>query len=532
MGIEKIKSNNVEGFSGQYFLGSHAPQKKVYLGIPKDSTSFTGAAAAPKTIKDVLLDIMPKVAKRMVKIHEGMGEIQNQFINALGTGLVAPLFIKYNPLSDTDKDTRTYTAWRQPVSAILAVATQCAIVIPFNAAIKRMADIGYTHMPLQYNSSLFPSDDYIKKLIKADNPNKKFTKDEMKLEIESYKKKNNKVLEDMIKKDKIVYNQTDIKSVSEIEMPKEDFKKLFAETLDKIIESENIARQNTVGVKLPQKIERNLFYYNYPEESRALLKKLDETTNTIYSSKNKPVSMKTKNKEFRKACTNIIKELKQEVKKGNSTKEISDGLIKIVKEIKDKCNKIDDPSVGRNISIKISKMSDTVTLMGTKKSTKEIIEYVNEVIYGRTSAIDGTIETLKKIKTKLLGPGISVSKAQAIIDETIAASKNKTAAKMDACGIDSKEAARKSIETLESVGSRLEEKAGSIAKKIGEQLKKHAKSNIDGLKRWTGLGVSLAILPLTCWMLNRIYPWFMDLAFPKLSNKAASQKEAKKKVEV
>lgn len=55
------------------------------------------------------------------------------------------------------------------------------------------------------------------------------------------------------------------------------------------------------------------------------------------------------------------------------------------------------------------------------------------------------------------------------------------------------------------------------------------------LKRWTGLGVSLAILPATCWMLNKIYPWFMDLAFPSLSNKAAAAKEKKnnnQKVEV
>jgi hypothetical protein len=73
----------------------------------------------------------------------------------------------------------------------------------------------------------------------------------------------------------------------------------------------------------------------------------------------------------------------------------------------------------------------------------------------------------------------------------------------------------------------LKSKAQSLASCIADNLKKHVKSNIDGYKRWTGLAVSLAILPVTCWLLNRIYPWFMDKAFPELSNKAASAKANK-----
>lgn len=179
-------------------------------------------------------------------------------------------------------------------------------------------------------------------------------------------------------------------------------------------------------------------------------------------------------------------------------------------------------------------MIESVNTMQSKKSTQEIIEYVNEVIYRRTNAIDGTIETLTKIKTKLETSGITVKEAQQIINETIEASRNSVRAKLTATGI-SEADLKKSVDWIESAGTRLSEKSESIAKCIGEQLKKHAKSNIDGLKRWTGLGVSLAILPATCWMLNKIYPWFMDLAFPSLSNKAAAAKEKKnnnQKVEV
>ena len=153
MGIEKIRSS-YEGNTALKISQSNPVKNRIYLGEIKDSTTFTGAATVAanttKPLQDMLLEIMPKSARRMMKMHEGMGEIQNQLINAVGTGLIAPVFIKFNPLSDTDENTRTYTAWRQPVSAVLAVGTQCAIVKPFNDLIRWMADIGYLSLPYSH----------------------------------------------------------------------------------------------------------------------------------------------------------------------------------------------------------------------------------------------------------------------------------------------------------------------------------------------------------------------------------------------
>ena len=171
-------------------------------------------------------------------------------------------------------------------------------------------------------------------------------------------------------------------------------------------------------------------------------------------------------------------------------------------------------------------MIDSVETMRTKRSTQEIIEYVTEAVTRRTSAIDGLISTLKEIKTRLNTTGITVKEAQAIIDETIQSGYAEIRAKHLAKGFPESEIAN-SIEWIESPATRLSEKVKSIPKCIAEQMKKIVKSNIDGMKRWTGLGVSLAILPFTCWLLNKIYPWFMDRAFPELSNKAASAKKDK-----
>ena len=478
---------------------------------------------------------MPGKIKKMVKIHEGMGEVQNQLINATGTGLVAPLFIKYNPISKTDEDTRTYTAWRQPVSAVLAVGTQAAIVVPFNKIIKHAADIGY--FSTRYNSTLFPSDDYLKKEIKELNPDTKYTKQEMKDAIEARKKTvYDKNLVEMIENDKIVFNTFNGKVASTLEMPAQEFKKLFSETIDGIIQAESNEKVKVIQKKLPQKIERGIFFHNNPDEAKSVLQRLRSNVTQIYNQTDfatTPDQIAEANKKFNKDCKALIKELKAEIKKDSSKKSINTELIKIVNEIKNK-NTGNDSSALRVLGEKIDKMIESVNTMQSKKSTQEIIEYVNEVIYRRTNAIDGTIETLTKIKTKLETSGITVKEAQQIINETIEASRNSVRAKLTATGI-SEADLKKSVDWIESAGTRLSEKSESIAKCIGEQLKKHAKSNIDGLKRWTGLGVSLAILPATCWMLNKIYPWFMDLAFPSLSNKAAAAKEKKnnnQKVEV
>lgn len=518
MGIEKIK-NKFEGNSSTRFMAGPAVKNRIYLGEIKDSTSFTGTGAATATavrsINDILLDIMPKSAKRMVKMHEGMGEIQNQFINALGTGLVAPLFIKFNPLSDTDENTRTYTAWRQPVSAVLAVGTQCAIVKPFNDLIRWMSDIGY--LGQKYNSTLNPSDNYIKRLIKEENPNKKYTKDEMEAAIKERKKTvYDPELEKMISNDKITFKKSDVNGISTFDMPDKDFKALFNETIDKIIKGEEQQRKFAIEEKLPSQIERNIFYHNHPEESRNVLQRISGTISKSYSESGVD-NGESCYKDIQKECKKIISDLKAEMKSAPEKKDTNNELIKIVKELREKLTDKDSSSI-RILDNKINKMLENINLMASKKTTKEIIDHVNNGIYMRTSAIDGVISTLQGVKDQLNSTGITVKEAQARINEVIEESAKALDNELKAKGYSS-DRIKVAVELKEGLSTRLKYKAGNIAHEIAEQLKKHTKSNIDGFKRWTGLGVSLAILPVTCWMLNKIYPWFMDLAFPELSNK-------------
>ena len=521
MNIKKIEKS-IDGFAGQRNSSSSIGQRRI-TPYSVDSTSFTGAGStatnATKGLGEFLRELMPKKIQYMLNIHEGMGEVQNQLINAIGTGMVAPVFIKYNPLSETDKDTRTYTAWRQPVSAVLAVCTQAAIVIPFNSLIKKLADVGY--LGTRYNSTLFPSDTYVKNLILKEDPSKKnLSKKEMKAEIKAYNKKHfETALKEMIEKDQIVFNTTDLAgNKSTNKMSDKEFKSLFIETIDDIIKSEENEIEKAFNNKLPKKLARANFYHRHPQESLDVLNKLkqalEELSETIPDTGTGEIKNANANKQFNKKCKEIIKELK----KDPNNKDIRKTLIQIVKDIKDK-NIMSDAESLNLLKNKVDTMIGSVGKV-RNKNEQQIFDYVSEVIKKRTKAIGEALDVLKEIKEKLVTNDCTVQQAQEIIDNAISESEQATKNKPD-------------IDKIESKATRLKSKIKSVSGCIAEKLKKHVKSNIDGYKRWTGLTVSLAILPVTCWLLNRIYPWFMDKAFPELSNKASRSKENKnKKAEV
>lgn len=535
MGIEKIRNNFDAAPTSKNAFAGQIARNRVYLGEIKDTTSFTGAqAAATEKVSDILLKLFPGKIRVMLKAHENMGEIQNQMINAVGTGFVAPLFIKFNPMSDTDENTRTYTAWRQPVSAVLAVATQCAIVKPFNDLIRWMSDIGY--LGQNYNKTLAPSNNYIEKLIKEQNPNKKYTKEELKAEVEAIQKQKEKALEKMISNNEIIFDKTSRKGgktvIEKAPMSENDFKQLVSDTIDSIINSEEAQKLEATTLKTSKKMERALFYNKNAEDSRKVLERISNKINNEYTeadfSTDKIKSIHTElNKEFKE----IIKELKTEAKADPSKKETNAELIKIVKGLKSR-NIGNEPETIRIMKYKVDDMLGELNIVSAKKSTSEIVDYINKKIARRTNAIDSVISTLSELKTKLLNSEISISQAQEVINEKIKASTKAVEEKLKAQGITGEEIFEPP-EYKESLASRMKQKIGSLAGSVRKQLAKNQKANIDAAQRWTGLFVSLAILPVTCWMLNKIYPWFMDLAFPNLSNKKdVKPAENEKKVEV
>lgn len=205
-----------------------------------------------KEVKTELLKQMPKPIRMLDKMKNFVGEVPNIIITALGTGLVAPFFIKYNPLSKADDDTRTYSAWRQPVSAVLAVATQVSMVAPFNNLLNNMTnrgDFAFLDKGNKYNKSAYQDVDFHEKIVKKAHPN--LPKEEIK---KLAKEAQYKQLEDMLES---LYNDNTIKYTAEgrpVSLNPEEVNSLLEKTAKGMLEK----TKNPQDIEMAQALLENI----------------------------------------------------------------------------------------------------------------------------------------------------------------------------------------------------------------------------------------------------------------------------------
>ena len=146
--------------------------------LPKQTVSFAGKAQAAELAKTLVRE-----TKRFPKFLEWLGqndgEILNTIVTGIGTAFVAPLFIAFNPFSKEDKDTKIYSAWRQPISAILAVAAQIGINMQYNKHLDLISSTGHFD---RADLRAMPAKSYLKSIIKLEHP--EYNKKQLANEIE------------------------------------------------------------------------------------------------------------------------------------------------------------------------------------------------------------------------------------------------------------------------------------------------------------------------------------------------------------
>ena len=116
--------------------------------------TFAGAQGVTKDLTRQVKDLLPsrKWINRLDKADGLRGEAGGILINAIGTGAVAPVFIAFNPFVKAKKNasaeeekevqnTKKYTAWRQPISAVLAILIQLGVQKPININFRKVASI-------------------------------------------------------------------------------------------------------------------------------------------------------------------------------------------------------------------------------------------------------------------------------------------------------------------------------------------------------------------------------------------------------
>lgn len=113
--------------------------------------------------------------------NDTSGEIQNQLGTAVFTTTLAPLFIAYNPFTHQDEKSRHYTAWRQPLSAVVSLA----LSLPLTMWTDKMVSHAY-------NQGICPTMDL------RMSPNKDYYKDDFNKAYNEAKKAGGKTFQEFI----------------------------------------------------------------------------------------------------------------------------------------------------------------------------------------------------------------------------------------------------------------------------------------------------------------------------------------------
>lgn len=433
-----------------------------------NSVAFRGKYSSAD-VAQKLDSYMPAKVKFMKKLSKNLGEVQNTMINAIGTAFIAPIFIKYNFLSDTDEDTRTYSAWRQPISAVLTVATQVGLTAgPFNRAFAEMANKGV--LSDEYNQTAFKDEAFIRKELKKQHPD--YVPAQINAEVKEILAAQKEDLVNNIRNNNTI-KISKYKKDGLFDVDKSVFDNAVTGTIDKLIKSEEDELKRLRSDKQTNRIKRRDFYRTHNKET---LDFMTEVENIVNSNNLQDAKSLLKDKiktmsgqdELKQIATEIVDLATAEVPKDDV--ETSNAIKEAMQE-------------------KIAKVRRTAENYGpTRMANKEAVEAaVKQELSQRVADVEETLNYFKELKGEI-AKGKSVKEIEELIAQKAKSSKR--------------------------VGS----KATNFAGKVAEMFKTQVKGNIACNKQIGGLIVALAIAPLTCELLNVIYPIFMDAVFPNLSN--------------
>ncbi len=463
MSVEKVNFN----------IAGNAYNTQRNLKNSKNEIVFSGTIPQGVIQKEIN-GLNSPFLKGLNKLKNNIGEFQDICINAFGTGLLAPVFIKYNPLSKTDEDTRTYSAWRQPISAVLAIATQGLFTIPIVKKINSMANEGA--MNIECNKTPFKDKDYVLKSMKKLYPG--LSKQQLLDKTKEYIDKQNKNLLNILRKDNTVYyNIKGETSLKQIDSAK--YKELLNQTVDDLIKAENDQLEVCQNVKLKKRIERSEFYRNNYDLSKNLLNEMDAKINSTDNVKDISEFLKSKYKTLKHNKAN-------------------QHLLDIVSETRILA------SAGKDaMKEKVEKMKGHVEKYKNFTSKEQVIEEVNKSVAQRINEHNEALEFLNKVKKE-----ISENKTVSDIEQMFA----------------------QQIKASKQAGHEFRLADKIFAEEVAGKLQTLTKKHIEGVKRIATLVGALAILPVSCSLLNWIYPRFMDAVFPNLSSKKHNN-EAKELVD-
>lgn len=495
--------------------------------------------------------------KAMVTANKWQGEHFNNAVTAIGTAGVAPIFIINNPLAKEDKNTKKYTAARQPISAIITLAGQVPVMLAYN---KMLDNYVTEHRLDRCDLHAAPPLSYYKDLVNSqtrkfllENPELmgQLSRDDIKYIKSLYydKEKNNAFFDELRKVRAFVH------SPSEIATGDASKARSLYDALAKCLDENR-------NVKIEHLISPNDYDF---AEKQILQNYMADNHNIVFSDSGKIIEINGKKVE-----KHLQKEIKtaSDLKKGGVRKLLKDFGLEISKDeykavkaaitpdvIKEQAelNVTNEIRTKAKIKFKFAELareakrqlmlhkvnimkeglSDAEIAADMERKNYELFEELVEKAKGILDKAPESVEPgsqeLRKREAQILFDKLK-GKLENAPDPT---KKNSMALRerLKALVYDCFDGEIK-VEFLKTDGRNTLEDTirDQQAKKWLTTRINNSQKVLKNFKQISGLIVGLCILPITCGVLNWAYPRIMEEWFPKLAHakaESANAKEAK-----
>lgn len=467
----------------------------------KNSPSF-GASYSQKITEGLH---HAKAIKHMKSLEWLKGEIGGILITALGTGLVAPIFIGFNPFvkapknatpeqKEENKNTKLYTAMRQPISAVLAII--------FQASVQKYIDKGLDFVFNNKNISKYAA-------LKVDQQELN-TKTYIQSNVKKAMKQEGKTKPSWISA--LFSKDAKAKRNAYIEELDRRVSKTQKDQLEKVAQRFQETGKINIG-------ERHL---DFKTTSELVNKQIDEYIKDA--------------KALQKTPEAIAKHLDR-----------AEVLINNESHLKQIFSNIPKEQVTSKVQELLSKESNE----DVKKLLQEILDRPEDLRYSR---VQRTLQRIDSIKDMCNGTFSRENYRTALLDRNKVLSDRiveltaaritdpKSANEATIKNAIQKIARQCNFENIDGITSSVlrdtdtfDHNLGKITKKIYNDIakgyKKVVENNYKSWNQFTKIGVGVFItLPITCTALNWVYPRFMDIFFPKLSGKKEASQPNQNKI--
>ena len=484
-----------------------------------------GNYVVDRSINRAVSMLTPKKLNGLYKLGANNGENLNNIVTAVGTAGVAPIFIRFNPLSDEDPKVKAYSALRQPLSACLALGVQLPVMTAYNHMLDKWAASGKVR---RIDLSSNPPRSLLKAYAKAKHEQdiREFfalghTPDE--LDKSFYKGRTKKqYIEDIINdaRGDIFYNQKvklrnlvkEDKPITTSVLRNEKGKVVdwFHPTKLEEIKDLEYVRPDELNKARNAAFPEVLREMGVDTNDRSLFEiKMDWTADDPYAKfekmKKGEIEIPDSLKDFKKSA------VKKALKKSNV--KYSDFKKRLESAAEEKAINFVKKDIAEEIAVKVE------TSKAFNKLSEKFSKEVDRILNDPTIRTADKKTTIDKTEIDIVNSYIENIKEQI--------SKTDDAKEIKKLNRVIEKLKDKKINEIRYHGSTYDEVARSVKVKRWLKAEINRREGVfKNFKKLSGLLFGLAILPFTCGLLNWAYPRFMEKFFPKLCDaKAQAKKE-------